>query len=139
MFAIMIKCVLNLAAATIAVGAVLPNPGLNSSHAITTPPKEGGGFVSHCCKFFFLSFCLQSNITGSSRYSTLDSPIRQTEKMMANKKPPDTHNVGERGELIGRLSGQCGDDTLFENLHYTWIDLNWCLGNDKGQLTWQDG
>ncbi|KAG7293819.1 hypothetical protein NEMBOFW57_003876 [Staphylotrichum longicolle] len=54
-------------------------------------------------------------------------------------KKGDTHNVGERGELIGRLLGQCGDDTLFENLHNTWIDLNWCLGNDNGKLAWQDG
>lgn len=56
-----------------------------------------------------------------------------------HKPTPDTHNVGERGELIGRLLGQCGDDTLFENLHNTWIDLNWCLGNDNGKLAWQDG
>lgn len=52
MFAIMVKFVLFLAAATIVAAAVLPNAGPNSSLVTTTLPKEGGGFVPHCCKFF---------------------------------------------------------------------------------------
>lgn len=53
MFANIIKFFLILAAAAIAVAAVPPSPGFNSSLAIATPPKEGGGFVPYCCKSCF--------------------------------------------------------------------------------------
>ncbi|AEO68047.1 uncharacterized protein THITE_2129842 [Thermothielavioides terrestris NRRL 8126] len=50
-----------------------------------------------------------------------------------------TYEVGERGELVGRLLAKCGDDERFDLLHNMWLDLNYCLGNYDGQLVWQDG
>ncbi|KAK4242890.1 hypothetical protein C8A03DRAFT_28888 [Achaetomium macrosporum] len=50
-----------------------------------------------------------------------------------------TYSVGERGEIYGRLSGSCDDDEFFGDLHNMWLDLNQCLGNDNGDLIWQDG
>lgn len=58
----------------------------------------------------------------------------------ANTQRPTavTHNVGEKGDLIGRLTGLCSDDENFDDLHITWIDLNECLGNNNGKLAWQE-
>ena len=58
--------------------------------------------------------------------------------LVNTNRPAVTHNVGERGDLIGRLTGQCSDGESFDDLHVTWIDLNECLGNYNGKLVWQD-
>jgi hypothetical protein len=47
------------------------------------------------------------------------------------------HSVGERGEIVNRLLGSCGDDESFNRLRPMWLDLNLCLANNNGDLRWE--
>jgi hypothetical protein len=115
-----------LTTAALAAAAALPNDLAPRGN----PASEGGGFVPHCCMFSFLQYhCFDGGHPQDQGSLT---------KRPANNCATDTYEVGERGELVGRLIGQCGDDELFRNLHDMWLDLNLCLGNYNGSLTWQD-
>lgn len=123
---------LSLLPAVAAVAAAAVLPVLVSPTGLTTvrDPIPEGGFVKHCCMHpppAPLSLLLQWDFL----------PFTKKEATKPNMIT-DTHTVGERGELVGRLIGNCGDDELFDMLHYTWLDLNYCLGNNNGELAWQD-
>ena len=125
---IMIKLLLLLGTAILTLAATIPGPALNSTLSDSAAPSQGGGFIKHCRTYSSSSFSISLNIPFLlHQHNELTPP-----------PSPVTHNVGERGDLIGRLTGQCGDDESFDDLHVTWIDLNECLGNNNGKLVWQE-